>query len=279
MPDMGVTETVATAMDIVASIVQETLKQTQVLAPTVTDYSQFAVKGSKTVDIPRRDQFSAADKSENSALSTQALTFSADTISLNKHKAIYAKLEKIAGMQSVVDVDGEIVQEMSRELARQVDADVYVELKLASAAAPDHRLAFDNTTDLGKADILNARRLLNIQNVPQEDRWLAVNPLHESELLAIAEFVEADKYAGATALANAELGRLFGFRVIMSNEVEDANVVAYHRSAVGWAAMAQPEFDTDKDLANVAREFLIDMIYGMEVLDTGKRQVLLGTAA
>ncbi len=277
MPDMGVTETVATAMDVVASIVQETLKQSQILGGTITDYSRFAIRGSKTVDIPRRDQFAAASKAENTALTTQALTFSADTISLDQHKAVYAKLEKIAGMQSMVDVDGEIIQEMSRELALEIDRDVYVEMKLASAAAPDHRIAFAGAT-LAKADILEARKLLNIQNVSQEDRWLAVNPLHESELLAIAEFVEADKYAGATALANAELGRLFGFRVVMSNVVEDLNVIAYHRSAVGWAQMMAPEFDTDKDLANVAREFLLDVIYGVEVLDGGKRQVLLGTA-
>lgn len=278
MAAMGFTEVDATRAALIASIVQETLKQSSIFMGTVSDYSGWAPKGAKSVAIPRRTQLAAADKTENTDLTAQEMTFSVDTIALDKYKAIFVELERHASLQSSVDVQAQLIKEMALELALQVDKDLYVQMKLASASAPDHRVAFANTSTLGKADILTARKLLNIQNVPMDARWLAVNPLHESELLAISEFVEADKYGSSQGLVNGELGRLFGFRVIMSNVVEDNNVIAYHQTAVGLAMQQQPQFEMDKNLKNVADQFLLHEVYGVKVLDTGKRQVLIGTA-
>lgn len=278
MAEIGVTEIDATSQDLVAALVQETLKQSAVILPSVTNYSQFAVKGAKSVSIPRRDQFTAADKTENSALTAQEITFSADQIDLNKHKAVLASLEEIAAIQANVAVEAEIMMEMARELALQLDRDIYTELKLASAAAPDHRIAFANATDLQKVDILESRKLLNDQNVPQADRRLLVNPLHEKELLSIDDFVSTEKYGNSSAVMNGELGRLFGFSVLMSTVVEDNNVIAYHTSAVGYATQMAPSLKRQDDLPKLAEEFVLSWIYGSKVLDTGKRQVLVGTA-
>lgn len=277
MADMGVTEISATSAEIISSIVQETLKQESVLLPTIKDYSAFATKGSDSVSIPRRDQFAAADKTENTALTAQAMTFSVDTIALDKHKAILSRLESIASVQAMVNVEAELIKEMSKELALQVDKDVIVELLLASASAPDHRVQFSNnpTNTITDEDILEARRLLNVQNVPQEERWLVVNPDQEKAMLSIANFIEQDKYGPNMAIMKGELGMVRGFRVIMHTEVAADECHFYHREAVGYAFQKQAEFKRDDDLPNVAEEFLLHQIYGMEVLDSGKRQVLL----
>lgn len=277
MAEIGLTEVSATSMDIVAALVQQTLKQQAKLLPTITDYSGFAVKGAKSVKVPRRDQFSAANKAENTDLTAQEITFAVDTISLDKNKAIYAKLERIAELQATPNVEAEIIQEMAAELALQMDNDIYTELKLASAAAPDHRIAFVGAT-MARADILDARRLLQVQNVPLEGVTMAINPLHESELLDISDFIDASKYGSAMPIQNGEIGRIYGIPVIMSNVVSDNNVVMYHKSAVGFAAQMQPEYDTDKDLKSTSKEYLLNWVYGAEVLDSGKRQVLIGTA-
>lgn len=275
--ETGVTEVAAVQQALIASIVQDTLKQNSVLLGTVTDYSAFAEAGNKSVAIPRRTQFAAADKAENTDLTAQEMTFATDTIALDKHKAIYAILERIAGVQAKPNVKAEIVKEMALELALQIDKDIYTQLKLASASAPDHRVAFAGAT-LAKADIVNARKLLNMQNVPMANRYLAVNPLHESELLLIDDFVSVEKYGSTGPVQLGELGRLFGFTVLMSNVVGDLNVVAYHKSACAFAQQVAPEFETDKNLAKVADEFLMHVLYGAKVLDSGKRQVLVGTA-
>ncbi len=277
MAQIGLTEVSATSVQVVASIVQDVLKQEAKLLPTIMDYSAFAAKGASMVKVPRRTQFAAADKSENVALTAQELTFAVDSISLDKNKAIYAALERIAEVQATPNVEAEIIMEMAKELALQVDKDIYTELLLASAAAPDHRIAFVGAT-LAQTDLLEARRLLNVQNVPMDNRFLAIAPDEEKALLSISDFVRADAYGSAGGLINGEIGRIYGMAVIMSNVVTAGLPIVYHKSCVGFAQQLTPEYDTDKDLKNTSKEYLLNHIYGVEVLDGGKRQVKLGSA-
>jgi len=278
MAQIGLTEVSATSMDVIASIVQETLKQESKLLPLISDYSAFAVKGAASVKVPRRTQFAAADKAENTALTAQELTFAVDTISLAKNKAIYAALERVAELQATPNVEGEIIMEMAKELALQVDKDIFAEIALASAAAPDHRIAFVGS-DVAQADLLQARYLLNAQNVPMDNRFLGIAPDQEKALLSIADFVRADAYGSAGGLVNGEIGRLYGMTVVMSNVFTAARAYVWHKSAVGFAQQMTPEYSTDVDLKNTAKEYLLQHVYGVEVLDSGKRQVLLGSAA
>lgn len=277
MAQIGLTEVSATSMQVVASLVQQVLKQEAKLLPLIMDYSSFAGKGASAVKIPRRTQFAAADKAENTALTAQELTFAVDTISLDKNKAIYAALERIAEIQATPNVEAEIITEMAKELALQVDKDIYTEILLASAAAPDHRIAFVGAS-LAETDLLEARRLLNVQNVPMDNRVLLIAPDEEKALLGISNFIRADAYGSAGGLVNGEIGRVYGMTVVMSNVVTAGLASVFHKSAVGFAQQLQPEYDTDKDLKNTAKEYLLNMVYGVEVLDSGKRQVKLGSA-
>jgi N4-gp56 family major capsid protein len=275
MAEISYTELQATSQALVASIVQEVLKQKAVLLPTVTDYSSFAVKGSKSVGIPRRSQFAAASKAENSALTAQELTFAVDTIDLNLHKAVYASIERAPGYQANVNAQSEVVNEMALELALQSDKDIITCLKGTSAAAPDHRVQFANTptNTIQQTDILEARRLLNVAKVPMADRFLVVPPDQEKAMLLIGDFVRADSYGNANGLMNGELGRLYGFTVLMHTELVAAEFLAYHKSHVGYASQIQPEFDTNKDLKNVADEYLLHHLYGCKTMSSGVRGV------
>lgn len=278
MAQIGLTEVSATSMDVVASIVQDTLKQESKLLPLVSDYSAFAIKGAANVKVPRRTQFTAADKAENTALTAQELTFAVDTIALSKNKAIYAALEKMADVQATPNVESEIIMEMAKELALQVDKDIFAQIALASAAAPDHRIAFVGA-DVAQTDLLQARYLLNVQNVPMDNRFIGIAPDQEKALLSISDFVRADAYGSAGGLVAGEIGRLYGMTVVMSNVFTAARAYVWHKSAVGFAQQMTPEYSTDYDLKNTAKEYLLQHLYGVVVLDGGKRQVLLGSAA
>jgi N4-gp56 family major capsid protein len=273
--EIGVTEVDSARQQVVANIVQTVLKQESILMPTVTDYSRFAGPGAKSVDINRRTQFAAADKAENTNLTAQEITFAADNIALSKHKAIYAKIERIAGLQANVEVSAEVLMEQAKELALQIDKDLIVQLKLVSTSAPDHLLDYANTpTDtLAQADILEARRLMNVQKVPMQDRFMVISPDQEKAVLSISDFVRADAYGSAGGLINAELGRLYGFTVLMHTELSAAHSLFYHKSHVGWAMQLNPEFATNFDLPSVSDEYLLHQIYGVKVLDSGKRGV------
>lgn len=272
--EIGITEVDAVRAEIISSIVQDTLKEEAKLIPTVSDYSSMAKKGAKSVSIPKRTQFSADDKVENTGLTAQTMSFSVDTIALDKHKAIFAKLEDIAGVQATPDVQAELIKEMAKELALQVDRDIIAELKLASAAGPDHILDYGTPGGpVALADITEARKLLNKQNVAMDNRFMMVSPEQEKAMLDIENFISAEKYGAREALLNGEIGRVFGFTVLVHNELNDVDSLFWHKSAVGYARQMESSFETDRNLGAVATEYLMHVLYGAEVLDAGKRQV------
>jgi len=98
---MGVTETSASALANISEVAQLYLQQEAKLMPTVTDYSSLAVAGSSSVKLPRSGGFTVGDKSENTRVDSQVITYAADTISLDQHRVIQFLLEDIADQQMI----------------------------------------------------------------------------------------------------------------------------------------------------------------------------------
>ena len=53
----------------------------------------------------------------------------------------------------------------------------------------------------------------------------------------------------------------------------------WHPSAIGYATQIGPRFQSDSDLPNLATRYSLDMLYGVKLLDSGVRNVLIGSAA
>lgn len=278
MADLGLTEVQATVQETVADMVQEYLIQEAVLMPLVMNIP--TKPGEDRVKIPRSgDDFTADTKAENTALTAQVITYTTDDLLLDKHKAVQVRVEDRADVQSMIALVQDIVPRMVKTLALDIDTQIVAQLELASAAAPDHRLAYDNATSLGKTDLLIARQLIHEQNLRFNECYIGVSPASERNLLAIDDFVHVDKYgATASGLNNGELGRLYGARVIMSNEFDDAKTIVWHPSACAFARQVNPLFEDDRDLPNLATLYSLSHLYGTVVLDGGVRQVVLGTA-
>ena len=275
MADMGVTEVGAVIQETVSALVQKQLIETSKLVGTVTNYA--ARPGENTIKIPKAGNFTVNDKAENTAVTAQVLTYATDDLVLNKHKAIQMRLEDIAGLQSMVNVKADAIERMAKQMALQVDVDIAAQLVLASASSPDHRIAYVGSA-LAKADLLAARTLLHVQYVPFSECFIGVSPASESALLGIDDFVHADKYGSSGGLVNGELGRIYGARVIMSTVFADAGTVIWHPTAVAFGRQMDPKFETDRDVPNLADLMSLSTLYGVKVLDSGKRQVLLGSA-
>jgi hypothetical protein len=200
----GVTEITSASLADISSIVQLYLQQNSILIPTVTDYSGFAVKGSKSVALPRSGGFTVGDKAENTAVDAQTSAYSVDTITFNKHKVVQFLIEEIADNQAKINLVQDYLLKASKDIARQVDQDIITELKLASASAPDHQIVFiDTTTDvIAKGDVLAARKLLQEQYINVQECYMGIGPEKESELLNISDFIDASKYGSNEPIMN-----------------------------------------------------------------------------
>lgn len=272
---MGVTETSASALANISEVAQLYLQQEAKLMPTVTDYSSLAVAGSSSVKLPRSGGFTVGDKSENTRVDSQVITYAADTISLDQHRVIQFLLEDIASEQAMVNVVQDSLLKASRDLAYDIDQKIKAEFDNASTSAPDHVIQYNDATneDIELTDILEMRRLLIAQNINPNECFLGVGNAQEKNMLLISDFIDASKYGSSRPIMNGEIGMIYGMRVIVSNVFSGTDSYAWHPTAVGMAMQQGVRVQRDYDLANLAWRYSLDYLAGFEVLDSGKRVV------
>lgn len=283
MPLMGVTETTNVSQkDVMANMVQQYLQANAQFPQRVMTFT--AAPGNKSVDIPRAGGFTVNDKDENTSVTAQTITWAVDNLALSNHRVIQVNLEKIANLQSKVAQEMQIAERAGLDLGFDTDEKIVAEFYSAASTSPDHIIAYDNSgTDdtLGAADLLEARRLLDVQKVPQDGRYLAVDPTGYSELLAVSDFVRVDAINAnqiTEGLRPGVVGRIYGFEVFMSQAVTAKQQIAFHRSALAYGVQQGIGYETDMDLPNLATLHSFDQIYGVKGLDSGKRHVILGSA-
>jgi hypothetical protein len=273
----GATDTAAIRMDLIAALIQEQLKESSRLAPTVSDFSAYAIKGAKTVAIPRGLNLSVTAKSEDTATEGAHFTYAADEIALAQ-RYVRVNVDDIARIQSMPDVEADLAARMGVALADDLDSILYAQLKLASASTPTHIIKYTDTgnNDIEVKDITNAHKLLNIQKVPMDNRYMLVSPTQLSYLLNIDTFVEAHRLGSVEAIRNGFVGRIMGFDVVLSNVAESDNVTLfYHKSAVGMAIQDGVKFEEDRNLDYLANVKVASYILGAKVLDLGKRNIMV----
>lgn len=274
-----VVEVDASIQELVAADIQEVLTATAIMPPLVTDVTSLSVPGAKSIDFPKMTNFAVTKKLPGVPVPAQAQTLTADKLELDQHGVIQFLIEDVAELQSAANLTESYIGQASKDLAVEMDQYILDALEAGtSASAPDHRRAYAGAS-LAKVDVILARTLLNTAKVPVADRSMVVSPDSEGALLNISEFVRVDESGGSEALRNGRIGRLFGFDVFMTPLAEDAKSMAFHKSALVFGRQKQPSYDSAKALELLAMRHSLDHLYGAEVMDSGKRQVLLGSAS
>jgi hypothetical protein len=268
-------KTSAIGADLISAYVQQVLSETAVLIGSIDDRTSELEPGAKSLSIGRRTALSAESKAEGTAYEAQAFEWAADKLDLSKQEGVYTQLTRKAAAQATQGQDLQILQASAQALVDKLEAQVYAELVKVSASAPDHIVTFGVASTIALADILNARKLLRVQNVPMNDVFLAINPAQEAQLLAMEQFIDASRYGSNEVLQNGEIGRIYGFRVLVTNAVTANTAIAYHKSHVAFARQIEVTWEQSRILKNSMSEFLLETLYGLKVLDSGKRGVLM----
>jgi N4-gp56 family major capsid protein len=278
---MGVTETSAAALANISSMAQMYLQQESKLLPTVSNFSNLAVPGASSIKLPRSGGFIVGDKSENTSVSSQVITYAADTISLNQHRVVQFLLEDIANQQSMVNVVQDALLKASKDLAFDIDSKIKATFDSASTSTPDHVIQYNDTAneDIELVDILAMRKLLIDQNIDPRECFLGVGSAQEKNMLAIDNFISAEKYGSNEPILNGEIGKVYGMRVIVSNVFSGTDSYAWHPTASGFAMQQEVRVQREYDLAELSWRYSLDYIGGFSVLDSGKRVVKIEETA
>lgn len=262
--------------DIAAEDVQRQLTDGPVLINTVTNLSSKVGKGKKSILIPRVSGMSANDIPDNGTQSTSSgMTLGGDNLILNNKREVADYLYDTA-YDSMVDAQDAFFQNAPGVLIEDMEGLIYAELDGASASTPDHIIQMTGAGFVVPelADIRLAGKLLDEQKVPQGDRYLAVTPAIKHAILAFTEVSDASKYGKGGATENGVIAELYGFKIVMSNQVTANTMVAYHKSALAFAFQKEVT-PVIQRLEDQACDFVaLRAHYGQKVLNSGKYCVL-----
>ncbi len=261
----------------VSTLVQETLIQNSVMIPAIWDRSGEVGPGMDRLDIPLLTSLAAQTVSESGDLTASAPTISTDQMSLDQQKAVVWAITDRASIQSKININAEILKNAGKELAKDVDDKIITDMVAGvSTSAPDHLIAFSNASELSDGDVRNARELLNEQNVPMSERFMLVGSEAEKNLLAVSNFIEVQKYGNeARALQTGELGRLYGFTVLLSTSsaLGAGEALFFHKQCHAYASQASMRFRSEEKALGHRIEYSLSILYGSQHLDSGKRIV------
>lgn len=221
-----------------------------------------------TVKISTFPEFSdATEVAEGAANDADAVTVTQQSLVINKRFAKDFIVTNKAQLQSLPAMD------KLRELAiyaiqKKIQAQIIGDTS-PSASAPDHQISYDTGATLALADMLEAKELLDTQDVPMSDRHMVLGAAQANDIFNITGFTSSDFILAGSPLTSGELTQsLLGFMPHMTTEV---GAVAYffHRSYFTMAAqegISVSIYDLGSEGKRAAR-VNVDTLVGFKQLD------------
>lgn len=221
-----------------------------------------------TVKISTLPEFDEAlELPEGSRNDAEAITATQQNLVINSRIVKDFIVTNKAQLQSLPHMD------KLRELAifainKKIQSKI-ITLSVPSAAAPDHQIAYDSGTTLALADLLEAKELLDTQNVPQSDRHLVMGAAQLNDVFNITGFTSSDFLVSGAPIQTGQLpGALLGFMPHFTTEV-GAVTHLFHSSFLTMASQQGinvAEFDLGVDGIR-ARRINVDWLGGFKQLD------------
>lgn len=198
-----------------------------------------------TVKISTFPEFSAATElSESAANEADAVTVTQQSLVIDKQIVKDLIVTDKALMQSLPAVD-KLKELAIYSIEKKIQALIIAAI-VPSAAAPDHQIGYSSGTTLALADILNAKELLDTQNVPMADRHMVLGAAQLNDLFNITSLTSNDFVAKGLIDTGEVKNPILGFMPEFTT-AGGANVAYFfHRSFMTYAAqkgMEVKEFD------------------------------------
>lgn len=219
----------------------------------------------KISTIPEFDD--AVELAEGDRLDASSVTATQQSLVINKRLAKDFIISNKAMLQSIPFVDK--LKEMAVYAINKKVQALIISLTVPNAAAPDHSIAYDSGTTLALADMLEAKELLDAQNVPLSDRHFVVGSAQLNDIFNITGFTSSDFVASGAPLADGKLpAQLLGFMPHFTTVVGNTSYW-FHASYFTMAAqqgMQVKEYDLGVDGVRASR-VNCDTLVGFKQLD------------
>lgn len=256
----GTTQLAPTKADIIAAVVQKELAFASKLLPFVTDVSQWAVKGAKTINIPKLTSFTITNRASGVQGDSSVLTSAVDTISLNFNAYCAWIIDSFDETQTSIQAQVEFAKRAASAHGR------YLDTQILAVAASDAGL------DVGAAPItrdlfLSMRQYLMQNDADMSNVVFVAGPDQETELLKITEFSNAQVY-GTAVIPSGIIGQIYGIPIMIHNGVTAAHCHMWEKSglAVGFQKAPAMSSQGANEFGTGALRVAMDQLFGVDSL-------------
>ena len=224
------------------------------------------LKHGDTINIPRLSNETALDKTSESAITYSSNTEGKVTININKYKYVGKLIEDIVEVQSKYELFSNFRDKIAYALRDAVDTDILALTQTVSQSSGTWAAG-----SLYKPALLTAIRMLDANNVPQEDRYLVVDAFGREDLLSIDDFVRYDAGGQSpTALKDGEIGEVYGLKVLYSNNLmtptaTSAVGMVFHKEAFAIALQKDVSLKTEYSVDYIGTKMVGYEIYGVTI--------------
>lgn len=240
------------------------------------DYEGVISSLGDTVNITSFPQFDLAQEiAEDERADADGISLSNIQLLINKQVVKDFILTK-KGQQQSLAVGEQLRMLAMHSIMKKMQKIIIAEI-VPNASAPDHSIAFDSGTTLALADLLEAKELLDNQDVPDMGRVMILGAAQWNDIFNITGFVSRDFIPAGSPLTSGSLPTpILGFQPKMTTE---AGNVAYlfHPLFLTLAVQQSPEvnvYDLGVD-GKRANRVNMDVLFGVKQLD-GLRVVTIG---
>lgn len=255
----GHTELGPTKQDLIAAAVQRELKFSAILSAYVTDVSQFAVKGAKSISFPKLTSFTVQNRTSATAGTIQHLTSSVDKLDLNINAYVSWLIDSSDEIQSSLSAKIEFAIRAAAAHGRYVDEQIVATVKTGAG--------FTATATSLRDKILEARAWLKRNEAILEQTVVAISPEMESELLKVAEFSQAQVY-GQTVIPQGVIGRIYGMPVVVHSGFNNDEIFMWAKDGVALGFQSQPNYASQPaiEYGTTAVREAMDQLFGVKAL-------------
>lgn len=153
-------------------------------------------------------------------------------------------------------------------IMKKMQADIITNI-VPSASSPDDTIAYDSGSTLALADILEAKELLDTQNVPDENRVAVMGAAQWNDIFNITGFISRDFIPAGSPLTSGSLpSPIAGFMPKMTNVVGSTSYW-FHPSFLTLAVQDALNISVYDLGVQGNRSFRLncDVLYGIKQLD------------
>jgi len=270
---MSANNLVNTKADIFSALVQKELLETASLSPFVEDFSAMAIKGAKSVSIPKLSSFTVQDRAFGAASTENTpLTDAADEILLNKNKIILFGYDAADEMQSSIDYQSMSILRAASAHGRQVNTDILTMWDSIAGLNINGAIGADITIN----NILDMREFLMANFADMTKAVLCIAADQEKAMLKLPEFSRYDYRGNGTApVVNGTIGFVYGVPVVINQQVgaQQAYMVEKSGSAIAFQRNAKVAEDSALRYGTDGKEVAVDQTYGVGGLQLGESGV------